>query len=1129
MLYQFSAFTKTAAYGLAAVLVSCGSAAAAGYQVVRPADGFASIASVELNNSGAVVFVGKKGAFPGELSGIYKGGSGGFATLHEVMSFEAPPGEEVIVPLGVAINAANEVLAYGGVLGTSFSRLGVGSGSINWFSGANSLAASPFGFDYNDRKLILWGRFVFGGEAQEQQARSCDNCSGIELNNRNQMLTYFPVGGMYRFARIDLGLIVPDPRFPESKRWAPVRTNVIVTLARPRPATMNENGEVAFYDAKPDGTVGIYKSTGGAITTVAESRSGDSQFEFHTFQGFAINNRGEVAFTASSRTLKTSGVFRGPNPLLHRIVAAGDLLDGVPIPAKLPGLISNEGPTAGRWFNDNGQIVVGGGNDLWVVSDVPRGPGLPPPEPESAVFRYVATVTSPGDYGIVQSWERVSPQPPIPDPPRVPETTTNHADTALFDQSGQYTVTVGASRHNHRFILRHGELILTDGAYKVDAVSFDEPSALIDAARLSLLTAFALTNNHAWIGPSADSQVDVGFGGDWVTLGSLRVGGVGEGILNVNPGGNVVSAESRIGTGAGGGKATVGNDATWTTGNLAIGMGGAGELTVTGNGQVTSELAVIGQEPGPDSFVAIEGSTPNGSATWNTLVTKVGAKSGGNLTILDGAEVSAVSFQIATEAGVGAATIVQGVGSSGSSSYLLATTLDVGESAPGYLDVLDGGWVEADQEAHVGRSLGSYGRILVSGVHAASGERSMLQVGSSGLSDSLNLGGEGIGLLVIDDGGSVEVSGDCFIGAPPVSGADTEIEVRGGTQLLIDGDLYLVGSGHAGRAVVTITNGFVKARSLWLTDSNTVIQGVGTLAVASDARVNNNGGFISPGLSPGVLTIEGSYGQGSEGRLLIEIGGTNSAAYDQLVVTNEATLDGQVTFKFINGFAPKAGEQFKFLSVGGTRHGAFAKVGMQNLAPGFQFDVAPSGSTLSMTARNDGVYDTSLPGRVEVTITNGGGINYATYTISTSNTCHAIELDGALVRTNNTFHQGFQGTRLVQAGCTAAETTRAGTLVLGTLAPGEYSFAITVDGQVTQTIAFTVAAGQGQTLLNPTRLPNGAVQFEINGPPPIPYRIDVSTDLETWSPLTRGQLPAIFTDFDATIFPTRFYRAVIGP
>src|SRR5260370_17294981 len=113
---------------------------------------------------------------------------------------------------------------------------------------------------------------------------------------------------------------------------------------------------------------------------------------------------------------------------------------------------------------------------------------------------------------------------------------------------------------------------------------------------------------------------------------------------------------------------------------------------------------------------------------------------------------------------------------------------------------------------------------------------------------------------------------------------------------------------------------------------NGVIQGNGVLMATN--RVFNSG-TISPGLSPGTLTIQGNYEQTANGRLLIELGGTNSADYDHLIITNSATLDGNVTFKCINGFAPKAGDHFDFLSLGGVFSNPFPTSTLQNFSPGF--------------------------------------------------------------------------------------------------------------------------------------------------------------------------------------------------
>jgi hypothetical protein len=46
---------------------------------------------------------------------------------------------------------------------------------------------------------------------------------------------------------------------------------------------------------------------------------------------------------------------------------------------------------------------------------------------------------------------------------------------------------------------------------------------------------------------------------------------------------------------------------------------------------------------------------------------------------------------------------------------------------------------------------------------------------------------------------------------------------------------------------------------------------------------------------------------------------------------------------------------------------------------------------------------------------------------------------------------------------------------------------------------------------------------------PFRARFEASSDLLNWTELDTQTFPATFTDFDAAIFPQRFYRARIGP
>jgi hypothetical protein len=131
-----------------------------------------------------------------------------------------------------------------------------------------------------------------------------------------------------------------------------------------------------------------------------------------------------------------------------------------------------------------------------------------------------------------------------------------------------------------------------------------------------------------------------------------------------------------------------------------------------------------------------------------------------------------------------------------------------------------------------------------------------------------------------------------------------------------------------------------------------------------DANVNLLGGTIAPGLSPGALTINGNFTQGPLASLEIEIGGlTAGTQHDQLVVLGEVDIEGAILLKFIDGFAPQQGQTFEFLNIGGAADLSSAAFEIQNLAPGFMFDITPSAGGIMLTALNDGVFvPDALPG-----------------------------------------------------------------------------------------------------------------------------------------------------------------------
>jgi hypothetical protein len=101
------------------------------------------------------------------------------------------------------------------------------------------------------------------------------------------------------------------------------------------------------------------------------------------------------------------------------------------------------------------------------------------------------------------------------------------------------------------------------------------------------------------------------------------------------------------------------------------------------------------------------------------------------------------------------------------------------------------------------------------------------------------------------------------------------------------------------------------------------LSGTGTIA----GNVNNVAGTVTPGASPGILTITGNYTQGASGTLGMEIGGlTAGTQYDQLVVGGSTSLAGTLNTALVNGFVPVSGNTFTLIQSTGPVTGTFTTV-----------------------------------------------------------------------------------------------------------------------------------------------------------------------------------------------------------
>ena len=140
-----------------------------------------------------------------------------------------------------------------------------------------------------------------------------------------------------------------------------------------------------------------------------------------------------------------------------------------------------------------------------------------------------------------------------------------------------------------------------------------------------------------------------------------------------------------------------------------------------------------------------------------------------------------------------------------------------------------------------------------------------------------------------------------------------------------------------------------------------------------------NGGTVAPG-DPQTLTVNGDYEQDDGGILDIVAIGTDASSYDRLVVTgNLSLMNGAVLeFDFMNGFAPRLGDTFDFLSFGtiDPTHSLFSSIQITGLEPGFEYTIAPDPTdplSFALVALNDGVASTVPEPTAAILLLVGGG------------------------------------------------------------------------------------------------------------------------------------------------------------
>jgi T5SS/PEP-CTERM-associated repeat protein len=545
------------------------------------------------------------------------------------------------------------------------------------------------------------------------------------------------------------------------------------------------------------------------------------------------------------------------------------------------------------------------------------------------------------------------------------------------DGSGRATLTGGTWR-----ITQAADGSGTDGLI----LGFHSAGHLMVGAGGKLESAFGIL---AAADPDATAVLAVE-GGEITTPGALTIGADGTAVAAIGANSTVSASELILGL-----RAESNGDFRLSGTGARLVLQNVGSITVGRDGEGTLLVEEFGRVEFEDAGLP---------------VVQVGAGTGrGTVTIGEAGFLTAPADSVLTLGSSQGGRGVLEIGVLGSASFgsgQIGTQPLAAASAPrlgsiqmtgGGLDFVDtAGSAEADIAGNIGLYVGGRGELRIDGEgllktktvvltgngsdegehagavvsgEAASWETAALVLGgdqfpTAVLKDQaqleasrLDVGGNGRiiaseGAILDTSGGPARVGGT-VLGAPATNAF---VGLSGAGTSWFGSTVSIGDPSGAGSGAVLITDGAsLVATAVTVHDGGTLF---GSSGVVSASLSVEAGGAIEPGSSPGILTIDGDVRFELGSLLVIEIaGGDAGTEYDRLRILGDAELGGTVVFRFIDGFAPRAGNRFDFLKVSGATASAFDEVTFENLAPDFQFETtsAPDG-TQTFVAKNDGVF-----------------------------------------------------------------------------------------------------------------------------------------------------------------------------
>lgn len=349
----------------------------------------------------------------------------------------------------------------------------------------------------------------------------------------------------------------------------------------------------------------------------------------------------------------------------------------------------------------------------------------------------------------------------------------------------------------------------------------------------------------------------------------------------------------------------------------------------------------------------------------------------------EGGIVTFDGMEAVDEVFVGGSIQVNWQGASDRSNCVAARDLTIGESFDRAMLSIAGIAIEATQMISIGDADAAQGRLTVESF--ATVETPTLHVGGDFGSGHLRVelnGAVQTNQFTIGRQGLTELTGGSVTTTTTDLAVGAQLSIGTGGQLQSSGDFSNAGSvtvapgGTVGSAAFNVHGGaLLELQTGGIVQSQVLSSGhvkndgtiVGSLTLIEGGLLSGNGqiqgnlitlgGTIAPGLSPGILTIDGNLEVLTGAAIEIEIGGnTAGTEHDQMRVSGDTFVEGLIRLKFIRGYSPEAGEIFDFLSFQGSADLSGATIEIENLLPGFEFDIVPTGNGVRMVALTNGTF-----------------------------------------------------------------------------------------------------------------------------------------------------------------------------